>query len=308
MAYAQDDVQNIKAHMTSQQATYLQSFKELVPQYDAFILDLWGVVHDGKNLYPGAKETLEYLRKQGKKITFLSNAPRRASVVAQTLLGMGVGQGLYDAIITSGEAAYRCLEHPENSPFKPRGHNYIYIGLERDRLILDGLHYNEVEHPELAQFLMLSHSFEDNQPLSTLKPLLEKCAKLNLPGICINPDREVVRLSGERVYCAGVLAQEYHMMGGEVVYFGKPHRNVYERTLATLAGIPRERILAIGDSLGTDILGGNRTHLPTALVTGGILKETLGKPGGKAFKDTCEALFQKEQIMPQYVIPALKMS
>jgi HAD superfamily hydrolase (TIGR01459 family) len=288
------------------QTTYLSSLRDISTLFDAFILDLWGVVHDGKSLYPGTLDALKKLRKAGKKITFLSNAPRRASVVAESLAGMGVNADLYDAIVTSGETAYRCLEHPENSPFKPRGHKYLYIGLERDRLILKGLHYEEVKHPEHAQFVMLSHSFEDNQPIKTLHPLLEKCVKLALPVVCINPDREVVRLTGERVYCAGALAQEYRMMGGEVVYFGKPHRAVYERCLATVAGVERSRIVAVGDSLSTDILGGERTKLATVLVTGGVLRETLGDAKAADFKEKCAGLFELEQVTPHYVIPALQ--
>jgi HAD superfamily hydrolase (TIGR01459 family) len=291
--------------MHPNQPIFLSSISDVTNKHDAFILDLWGVVHDGKNLYPGAKECLVELRKAGKKITFLSNAPRRAKVVEQTLAGMGVDRDLYDAIITSGEVAYLCLEHPEQSPFKPRGNKYIYIGLERDRLILEGLHYEEVLHPEHAQFIMLSHSFEDNQPLKTLHPLLEKCVKLHLPVVCINPDKEVVRLTGERVYCAGALAEEYRMMGGEVVYFGKPHRTVYEYALATLQGAEHTRILAVGDSLSTDILGGQRTRLTTMLVTGGVLREMLGDAKAPDFNAKCTALFEREQVAPDYVVAAL---
>ena len=288
------------------QPMFLQSMDELLARYDAFVLDLWGVVHDGKNLYPGALETLKRLRKESKKVTFLSNAPRRISVVAASLQGMGVGPELYDAIITSGEAAYRSLEHPEQSFFKPRGHHYLYIGLDRDRLILDGLHYEEVKHPSHAQFVMLSHSFEDNQPLTTLKPLLEECAALKLPVVCINPDMEVVRISGERVYCAGAVAKEYHMMGGEVVYFGKPHRTVYELALATFGSIDRGRIIAVGDSMGTDILGGNRTRIATALVAGGILKEVLGDYGSAGCKSKLEQLCTEYDAVPNCVLPAFK--
>lgn len=290
--------------MHSSQPIFLNSLNDISSKYDAFILDLWGVVHDGRNLYPCAKECLEQLRKAGKKITFLSNAPRRAKVVEATLDGMGVGRELYDAIVTSGETAYFCLEHPERSPFKPRGHKYIYIGLERDRLILEGLHYEEVLNPEHAQFVMLLHSFEDNQPMKTLHPLLDKCVKHSLPMVCINPDKEVVRITGERVYCAGALAQEYHMMGGEVIYFGKPHRAVYERALAALQGVERSKIIAVGDTLSTDILGGERTRLSTLLVTGGVLKDRVGEVNSPDYKDKCNTLFEQERITPDYVIPA----
>lgn len=283
---------------------YMASVEELTTKFDAFILDLWGVVHDGKQLYPGTLDCLKQLRKAGKKITFLSNAPRRAHVVQTALAGMGVDASLYDTIITSGEAAFRHLEHPEKSFFKPRGHNYLYIGLERDRQILDGLHYTEVKHAEQAQFVLLSHSFEDNQPLSMFASTFEECAALHLPMLCINPDMEVVRITGERVYCAGELARDYHMRGGEVVYFGKPHRTVYELTLATFSNIDHSRIVAIGDSLNTDILGGNRTGIATALVAGGILKATLGAASEPGYTQKCEALFKEKEIAPQFVLPA----
>lgn len=294
--------------MHPSQPAFLSSVEELYAKYDAFILDLWGVVHDGKNLYPGAKETLVALRKAGKKITFLSNAPRRSQVVEQTLAGMGVGRELYDTIVTSGETAYYCLQHPEHSPFKPRGHKYLYIGLERDRLILEGLHYEEVMRPEHAQFVILSHSFEDNQPIKSLSPLLQKCAELHLPFVCINPDKEVVRLTGERVYCAGVLAEEYRMMGGEVIYFGKPHRTVYEHALASLQGVERSKAVAVGDTLATDILGGEHTRISTVLVTGGVLKEVIGSDKAQDYQKKCLALFEKEHITPDYVIPAFTVS
>lgn len=287
---------------------FFPSFQELSKRYDAFILDLWGVVHDGKNLYPGAKECITKLSTSGKRITFLSNAPRRANVVEQTLAAMGVGRELYEAIVTSGEVAYHNLSHPEQSPFKPRGHKYLYVGLERDRLILQGLNYEEVMHPEHAQFVMLSHSYEDNQPLQALKPLLQKCVDMYLPFVCINPDKEVVRISGERVYCAGALAEEYRMMGGEVFYFGKPHRIVYDYALGTLKGVERTRILAVGDSLATDILGGEKARLDTALVAGGVLKEVLGSNSHPDYQKNCQILFEKEHITPDYVIPALSAS
>jgi len=312
-------------------AEFFPSFSPLASRYDAFILDIWGVIHDGQKLYPDAAECLKKLREAGKKIVLLSNAPRRALVAAEGLLRMGVAVGAYDALITSGETAYQwlanssveCHSRESGNPSEKvisrqtallldarlRGHDnnkYIYIGLERDRGILDGLPYQETDNPAEAHFLIIAHTFYDNQPMSELEPLLARCLKAGLPALCINPDTEVVRQNGERVYCAGVIAAEYAARGGQVIYFGKPHKIVYEACFKALSGIDPSRILAVGDNLATDIQGAAQTGLKCALVTGGILKEKLGEPGTKAYAKSCAALFEQAKAGPDYVIPAFK--
>ncbi len=263
----------------------LQTLSDILPRYRALILDLWGVVHDGTHLYPGVKDRLEALHEEGKKIILLSNAPRRAARVAEVMEGMGLPRALYDDIITSGEAAYRMMEsQPTLTPtLSQRERGYVYIGLEKDRRILEGLPYHETDKPREAGFLLCAHTMYDNQPQSELEPLLADCLARKLPMLCVNPDMEVVRLSGERVYCAGVLAAEYERRGGTVEYFGKPHALVYEMCFKAL-GIPhpgplpkgegRNAFFAVGDSLGNDIKGGNMQGIDTCLVTGGILKGT----------------------------------
>jgi HAD superfamily hydrolase (TIGR01459 family) len=284
-------------------AEFYSSFSPLASRFDAFILDLWGVIHDGQNLYPGAKDCLEHLRGAGKKIVLLSNAPRRGSSVAEVLLRMGVSASGYDALITSGEAAYQCLADGHSPFFRPTGKSYIYIGLEKDRAILTGLDFTQTDAPEAANFLLLSHSFYDNQPFEELAPLLARCLAAKLPALCINPDMEVVRQTGEHVYCAGKLAAEYEAKGGQVIYFGKPHPIVYDNSFKALVGIHRSRILAVGDNLATDIKGAQNAGLKSLLVTGGVLKNTLGDPKASAYKANCERLFAGA-AGPDYVISA----
>jgi len=283
---------------------FISSIFDIINDYDAFIVDLWGVIHDGQNLYPQVKETLQKLKKHNKKIVFLSNAPRRASAVASVLKNMGIEENLYDKIITSGEVFYGCLAHPETSFFKPHGRNYIYIGLEKDRHILDGLHYEEVKHPEHAQFLLLAHSFYDNQPMTELMPILEQCLEQKLPLLCINPDKEVVRITGEEVYCAGKIAEEYYMMGGEVTYFGKPHRAVYETALLVLSGTEKSRILAIGDNIATDIIGAARTKLSSVLITGGILTARIKEIKSGAYDENLAKILANSEVLPSFIVPS----
>ena len=284
---------------------FLSSFATLAPRYDAFILDLWGVIHDGQTPYPGALECLRELREAGKKIALLSNAPRRARVAAESLLRMGVADTAYDALITSGEAAYRFLA-TEPQDLRGKGGRYIYIGLDKDRNTLAGLSYKEVEDSAAADFVLLTHSFYDNQPLEELKPVLDECHAAGLPLLCINPDTEIVRLTGERVYCAGVLAADYAARGGKARYFGKPHAMVYEMAFAALSGIDRDRMIAVGDNLATDIAGARANSIKSALVTGGVLKEEVGEPGTPAYRNKLNALLARAQAKPDYALAAFK--
>lgn len=287
--------------MTSE---FFSSFSSLALRYDAFILDLWGVIHDGQNLYPGAKECLEQLRASGKKIVLLSNAPRRAFVAAGTLERMGITDKQYDALVSSGEAAFQCLSDPASGFFHPAGNKYIYIGLERDRQTLAGLSFIETDNPAEASFVLLAHSYYDHQPMSELEPLLKKCLAAKLPALCINPDPEVVRLTGERVACAGVIAEHYKAQGGEVVYFGKPHHYVYEHVFKVLAGVDKSRMLAVGDTLATDIKGAVLQGIANVLVTGGVLKAVVGSPDAPGYAEKCEQQFAEAGVAPDFILSA----
>jgi HAD superfamily hydrolase (TIGR01459 family) len=281
---------------------FLSSFAPIVNRYDAFILDIWGVIHDGQKLYPHSNDCLKRLREAGKKVVLMSNAPRRASVVIDSLRRMGVSDDAYDAVITSGETAYQWLAKADSDDFCLKGNRYIYVGLEKDRRILEGLAYEETDDPSRAGFLLLSHSYFDNQPMAELEPLLTRCLKAKLPALCINPDTEIVRLTGEHVYCAGLLAAEYAKRGGQVIYFGKPHPTVYAKAFEVFSGIGKDRIAVVGDNLATDIAGGLANGLKSALVTGGILKATLAEPGTAAYEQGCMALFEAEKTTPNYVL------
>jgi HAD superfamily hydrolase (TIGR01459 family) len=276
----------------------LESIAPLAERYNYFILDLWGVIHDGQHLYPKVKECLQELRTRNKKIVFLSNAPRRVEAVSTVLHRMGITDDLYDKIITSGEVFYQSLAHPDTSVFKPQGKHYVYIGLERDRKVLEGLHYEEVQHPQHAQFVLLSHFHFDHQPMSEIMPILEECIQHKLPILCINPDTEIVRLSGEVVKCAGEIAEEYHMMGGEVIYFGKPHHIVYDKCFAEFGHVSKKEVIAIGDNLATDIKGAKNNHIANTLVVGGIMKEA------DSSHEELHGMLSREHITPDYVVRA----
>jgi len=274
----------------------MQSISDLAPiisRYDALLLDLWGVIHDGSHLYPDVKETLVALRNAHKKIIFISNAPRRVAKAAAVLEQLGVRREWYDDIITSGEIGYQWLSsNPEKW-----GKRYYYIGPSKDADILDGLDYRRSDDIKNSDFLLNVGFGTEEQCSDDWQMLFRAAHALNLPMLCLNPDMEVVKISGEVYPCAGVLAFDYEKIGGKVTYFGKPYPEVYEHCMKIFAGTPKQKILAIGDGIATDIAGATRFGVDSVLVTGGILK----KNGGDI-----AALCKKYNAAPNYIIPAFQ--
>lgn len=250
---------------------WIDSFDELAAQYDAFLLDLWGVVHDGTQLYPGARETLVQLKAADKKIVFVSNAPRRAAKVQSVLAGFGVAEADYLGAVSSGEAAFQWLRDEKLQP----GKLYYYIGPDRDADVLDGLDFKPVSIDE-AEFVLNVGFGSETQTPGAWMPELEQCHARELPMLCLNPDIEVVKISGERYPCAGAIARDYENLGGSVRYFGKPYPEVY-RLAMEMVDVPRQKMIAVGDSLHTDIEGALHQGIASVLVTGGILKQSLGQ-------------------------------
>ena len=287
---------------------FLPTFTPLITRYDAFICDLWGVIHDGTTLYPGVIETLTALKNAGKKIIFLSNAPRRAIMAEANLSRLGIEKNLYDAVITSGEATYHFLSDPANRLREQCGKRYVFIGPERDAGLTAGLDYERVDIPAKADFILNVGFLHDDQTLDEWQMLLEQCLILDLPMLCANPDHEIVRVTGKVALCAGAIAARYTEMGGSVLSFGKPYPEVYAACYLLLKDTPKDRILAVGDNLATDIQGANSEKLPVALITGGILKTAHGLDGcTEASYLEIAALLKKVVITTDWVVPAFTL-
>ena len=274
-----------------------EHFQPIAAQYDAFILDLWGVIHDGAETYPQARETLQALKAANKRVMFLSNAPRRAHKVKDVLERLGVTADLYEHIVCSGEAAFHTL-----SQWKPMP--YYFIGPDRDAGIADGLAHRRVTSMDDAEIILCAGYDYDGQPIGELEPALQRAMARNLPFFCLNPDMEVVKLNGERLLCAGVIAERYEDLGGGVAYFGKPYNEVYATCLQALGDVPRERIICVGDGLFTDIAGAENAGLDSVLVIGGILQNEMKETfGSNSFKEHLRAYCDQQGIVPTYAIP-----
>lgn len=249
---------------------HLHGLGEIAGEYDGFVLDLWGVVHDGVQPYPGALECLAALAAAGKSCVMLSNAPRRANAVRDQLRGMAVPDAHYAGIMTSGEATYQMLQDRPDEWYRGLGHTVLHLGPDRDRGVYAGLGITEVADPAEAGFVLNTGPDDLAGPadVAAYEPVLRAAAALQLPMICANPDLEVIR-GGVRMICAGTLALRYLELGGDVRSLGKPDPHIYGPTLAML-GVERSRVLAIGDALRTDIAGAAASGLDACWVLGGL--------------------------------------
>ena len=251
---------------------HIDRFGPLAAQYDGFILDLWGVIHDGVKLYPGAGDCLAELRRAGKRVVLLSNAPRRADPIREQLAAMGVGPDQYDGVMTSGEATYLMLRDRPEPFYEAFGTRLYHLGPARDRSVVDGLDLTIVDEPEAAQGLLNTGPDDHANPTdpAAFDDVLTRANAAGLPMICANPDLEVIR-DGVRVICAGTLAVRYAAMGGAVRSLGKPDPAIYTPTLAMLGAMPGAgRVLAVGDALRTDIAGAAAVGLDACWVLGGL--------------------------------------
>lgn len=247
----------------------MSGFGALAGNYDGFIVDLWGVVHDGVTLYPGVLDCLTRLRAAGKRVVFLSNAPRRPAGIAAALANMGVTKEFYVGIMSSGEAVHIGLRDRADE-FAGLGKRIYHLGPPRDRDVFDTLPYEEAAEPADADFILNTGPDDvlGPQDPELYRPVLDAGLKAKLPMVCANPDFEVIR-DGRRIICAGLLAEFYKAEGGVVIQRGKPDVAVYTPTLAIL-GTAKDRTLAVGDSLRTDIAGAKAAGIDSCWVLSGI--------------------------------------
>ena len=243
-------------------------------EYDAMLCDVWGVLHNGVRAYPEAVDALARWRAAGRRTVLISNAPRSAARTRDSLAQLGIGAQLYDEVLTSGDVTCRLLASGEY------GRRCYYLGPERDRGLLQESGLTAATAQEAEVILCVGLHDDATESVEEYRPLLQSLAARRLTMICANPDL-VVQRGGELIACAGSLAALYQRLGGEAVYFGKPHERIYRRAweiLETLLPRPlaKQRVLAVGDGIATDILGATRFGLDALFITGGIAAAQLG--------------------------------
>jgi HAD superfamily hydrolase (TIGR01459 family) len=253
--------------VASSEIPVIHSIDELGSRYAAWLVDIWGVMHNGHRAHAGAVAATRSFRGQGGVVVLLSNAPRPSAAVEEQLRRLGVPDDAYDAIVTSGDLTRHELAKHGNA-------KVFHLGPERDRPIFEDLAVRLVA-PEDAELVVCTGLFDDEtETPADYAALLGGLASRELSMICANPDHLVER--GDRlVWCAGALAALYEGQGGSVVYAGKPHAPIYQLafdTVGKLAGrlVPLREILAIGDGVMTDIAGATGLGLGSVFVASGL--------------------------------------
>lgn len=245
-------------------ATHPGKLSDIVDDFDGFIIDQFGVLHDGQHPYSEAVRTLQMLMDAGKRVIILSNSGKRSSINIQRMKQLGFARNLYSDFVTSGDVAFDTVK----SQF-PDLRRCLLIARDKDTSAVDGLELVLVNTAEQADLMIISASEGDKYSEQHYIGLMKEAAKRQLPCLCTNPDKLMLTRDGIR-FGAGRIAELYEQSGGKVQWIGKPYRDVYEYALRQLEGIATERILCIGDSLEHDIAGGAGAGLKTLFVRGGI--------------------------------------
>ncbi len=278
---------------------------ELVSRYDGYIIDQWGVLHDGIRPYPGARECLERLRDLGKRVVILSNSGRRENDNVELMARIGFERSLYDRLISAGEDAREAIE-ARNEPFHSRlGRRCYAFTQDGDTGVLDGMSIEVVPTIAEADFLIVLRMDATRRDLAGHEADLQAGIARGLPMICANPDLSRVSPQGI-IDAAGVLARRYEELGGAVFYHGKPHPAIYRSCLQTMGISDVRRVLAIGDSIEHDILGARRVGIDSAFIAGGIHCPELCEAWGKPPSPEAWQRFAASAIaQPDYLLPAL---
>lgn len=274
---------------------------DILAAYDGVVLDLWGVVHDGNRPYPGVIDALERLQRAAKPVVLLSNAPRRVAPIAERLGEIGVPAALYRAIHSSGEEVWQQLRRRDEPFYAALGRRCYLIGPTRDEGIIDGLDVERVGAVDAAEFVLNTGPWGWDETTEGYEPVLRAARARDLPMICANADLVVVH-RGRRVICAGALAERYAALGGRVRWHGKPFPSVYDACFALLGIAERSRIVAVGDSLRTDIAGARGAGIDSVWIVGGIHAEELGmNPGERPDRERVAAALSESGEAPRAV-------
>ena len=250
-----------------------KGLNSVVNKFDLFFIDIWGVIHNGIQLFENSINVLDELENLKKDYVLLTNAPRPNSTVIKFLKKMGMNEKKCERVYTSGEAALNHLANNCNDL------KFFHIGPERDFDLFKLFKKNKVNKIEKSDFILCTGLFpEYEQELNYYKKFLKN--EISKKMICTNPDLVVDR-GNIREYCAGTVARIFQEIGGTVDYFGKPYPLVYNQSI----DIKNKKVLCIGDNLNTDIKGANIQNFNSMLISDGIHKIEINNNFNNLFKE-----------------------
>jgi HAD superfamily hydrolase (TIGR01459 family) len=251
---------------------FCQGISDISDSYSAFILDQWGVLHNGEHVYEGVIDCLKELKSRKKHIIILSNSGKRAEQNRERLKELGIGPSLYDELVTSGEIAWQGLKDQNEGVFKNIGTKCFLMSRGGDKSIVEGLDVELVSNIEDADFMMISGSDAPEKTMvNYYEPLLKIAIRKRLKAICANPDSRAL-IGDNYVLGPGMIARRYEDFGGVVHYIGKPHKPIFQHCIKLLQAkeiYPGQTVM-VGDTMAHDIIGAAGMDIDTCLVKNGI--------------------------------------
>ncbi|MFT4012304.1 MAG: TIGR01459 family HAD-type hydrolase [Paracoccus sp. (in: a-proteobacteria)] len=285
----------------------ISSLAEISADYDVVFCDLWGCLHNGVAAYPAAVAALQGFRAKGGKVVLLTNAPRPWPWVQRQLDRMGVPHDAWDAIVSSGDAA-------QDAMFAGAvGRKVWAIMMPKDEGFFTDIPAGREHEPpiqrvplEQAQGIVCTGMFDDTTEIpEDYRGRLELARDRGLPLLCANPD-VIVDLGDKRIYCAGALAEFYEGLGGRSLYFGKPHKPIYDLARRRLGLGPDARILGIGDGIATDIPGARGDGIDALFVSGGLAFDQFGPDVDRPEQAKLDEWLSMRGENPRYSIGRLR--
>ncbi|MFT4725800.1 MAG: HAD superfamily hydrolase (TIGR01459 family) [Granulosicoccus sp.] len=270
----------------------ISNFDNLQDQYELFLFDQFGVLHDGVKAYAGMQSMIAKLKHQGKRIAVISNSGKRASVNADRIRKMGFGDELIDQVYTSGEVAWLRFKSlvlgQRNGSLK-----LFFLGNGNDRSAFAGLPMEEAELPELADIIVIAGMGPVQRTNEEYEKLLRKAASIDVNAFCTNPDNVSLVGDGSVTMGPGGIASIYRNLGGSCEYVGKPFPEIYTHILKD-SGIPAHKVVCIGDSVEHDIVGASRAGCHSVLVRTGIHEQLTDSE--------LDNLFDQSGVRPNYIL------
>lgn len=294
---------------TFQRTKFCEGISDISDSYMGFIIDQWGVLHDGHKPYDGVLECLKQLKARKKFIIILSNSGKRAEENKERMKKIGIGPSLYDVLLTSGEMAWQGMKDQTEGCFKNLGKKVYIITRGGDRSIVNGLNLEVVEDIKEADFLLIAGADSPEKTLEDYEPILKAAVRKQLTAICANPDSRGV-MGLDYIMGPGTLARRYNDFGGVVHYIGKPHQPIFQHCIKILQEkeiYPGQTIM-IGDTMAHDIIGGHLVSIDTCLVKSGLHAPVFQKAQAPIDVDKTLSVLvnQYNNVRPKYLVDTLR--
>ena len=270
----------------------INSILEVINKYENFIIDQWGVMHDGTHGYKHAIKSIDFLKKKNKNLFIVSNSSKRKITSEAKLLKLGFKKSDFLDVFTSGEMIWKTIYNKYSKLKIKKKCFHIYDDSKEDGILFrENLNLEYVNKIEDADFILACTPFPEMQPIDYI-PMLDKAHEMNLKMYCANPDFETIEINNSKnIFCMGAIAEIYKKMGGDVIIQGKPEIDIYSEIIKSFK-INKSETLAIGDSILHDIKGANNFSIDSILVISGIHKKI----------DAINKLSKNHNIYPTYCI------